>query len=97
MHQDHARATAMRADVEKIRELADLVDLDLDARLFAFPGRRVLGQLSGWLFPENLGLQAAQVRMIAAEVPAARIALVAGPFSGCLAKEQLRQIGRAHV
>src|SRR5205823_4351695 len=60
MDQRDAQAAAVRADVEEIGQLAHLVDLDLEARLAAAR--------------EGFRLEAAEVGMVAAGVPAAALA-----------------------
>src|SRR5712692_2364223 len=84
----------MRAHVKEVGKLAHLVDLDFDARLDATPAARGLlfvGLLARGL-RQRLGLEPPEVRMVAAEKPAAAGACAAG--LGCLAralaKKQLR-------
>src|SRR6266849_8013786 len=85
----------MRADVQKARELADLLDEDIEAGLLRAPGRGLAPLL---LFRrrrqlgDRFGLEAAEIGMVAAEVPAAAIAASAGALRrlGVLAKEKLR-------
>jgi hypothetical protein len=76
MDERHAQLAAMRTDVHKVGELTHLVDLDFDARLLRLASLRLLTGV-GRLFRERLGFEAAEIRMIAREKPAARVAFVA--------------------
>src|SRR5262249_5074955 len=96
MNQRDAKAAAVRTKIEKAGEVADLVDGDEEARLLSAPGRGGLTPLLLFRWRrhlrDRLGLEAAEVGGIAAEGPAASIALAAGPLSELLvlAKEELR-------
>src|SRR2546430_4525963 len=84
----------MRADVQKARELADLLDQDVEAGLLGAPGRGLAPLLlfrRRRQFGDRLGLEAAEIGMVAAEVPAAAIAAAAGTLRrlGVLAEQKL--------
>src|SRR5947207_4655721 len=84
----------MRADVQKARELADLLDQDVEAGLLRAPGRGLAPLL---LFHrqrqlgDRLGFEATEVRMVTGEIPAAAVAAAAGTLRrlGVLAKQKL--------
>src|SRR5437870_4110351 len=86
----------MRADVQKAREFADLLDEDVEAGLLRAPGRGLAPLL---LFQrrrqlgDRLGFEAAEVRMVTGEIPAAAVAAAAGALHrlGVFAKEKLRE------
>src|SRR5205807_4324816 len=96
MDERDAQGAAMRADVQKARELADLLDEDKEAGLLRAPGRGGLAPLllfhGRWQLGDRFGLEPAEVRMVAAEIPAAAVAAAAGALRGLgvLAKEKLR-------
>src|SRR5438094_561219 len=82
---------------QEVGEAADLVDRDEKARLLGAPGRGLAPLLLRLRFRRHLGdrlrLEAPEVGVIAAEIPAAAVALAAGTLRriGVLAKEELRQ------
>src|SRR2546422_9697766 len=89
MDQRDAQATAVRADIEEIGQLAHLIDLDLEARLAAARGgfalflrRRGIGR-----WRQGFRLEAAEVGMVAAGVPAATIA-------GAARRSEERRVGK---
>src|SRR5229473_3226991 len=93
MDERDAQAAAVRADVEEIGQLAHLVDLDLEARPAA--ARRSFALLllrrGVGLRRQGFRLEAAEIGMVAAGVPAAAIAGAAGLARRVLgfAKEEL--------
>ena len=99
MNERDAQGAAVRASVEEVGELADLLDRDDEARLLGAPGRGLscppplLLRIRRRHLGDRLGLEAPEVRMVAGEVPAAGVAAVAGARLriGVLAKEQLRE------
>src|SRR5207249_399291 len=94
MDKRDAQGAAMRADVQKARELAHLLDEDVEARLLRAPGRGLAPLL---LFHrrrrlgDRLGFEAAEVRMVTSEIPAAAVAAAAGTLRrlGVLAEQKL--------
>src|SRR3989442_14941490 len=84
----------MRADVQKARKLADLLYEDVEAGLLRAPGRGLAPLL---LFQrrrqlgDRLGFEAAEVRMVTGEIPAAAVAAAAGTLRrlGVLAEQKL--------
>src|SRR5438128_3829924 len=85
----------MRADVQKARELADLLDEDVEAGLLRAPGRGLAPLLRFQRrrqLGDRLGFEAAEVRMVAAEIRAAAVAAAAGTWRrlGVLAEQKLR-------
>src|SRR3954452_20635426 len=98
MHQRDSEGAAVRADVEEVGQRANLLDTDEEAGLLGAPGRGVgrSALLAALLlrrrhFGDCFGLDTSEVRVVAGEVPAARVALVARPGGGIgvLAKEEL--------
>ena len=97
VHQRDAQGAAMRAQVEEAGQPADLVDGDVEARLFRAPGRGLAPLL---LFRrrrqlgDRLGLKASEIRMTAGNEPAATVAAAARALRavGVLAKEELRHL-----
>src|SRR5689334_21138636 len=90
MDEGHAQAAAVRAQVEEVGDGADLLDLDLGARLGGLFRRRLVFLLLRRL-GERLGLEAAEIGMAAGEVPAAALAAPAGlRAGGRLAQQELR-------
>src|SRR5438552_5140902 len=95
MDQRDPQRAAMRADVQEACELADLLDEDIEARLLGAPGRGLaplLRLFARWRqLGDRLRLEAAEIGMVAAEIPAAAIAASARTLRrlGVLAKEKL--------